>query len=126
MDGELQRALAPVLVDLVNATALEPECQDVDWPVPGTVATMLSVPGAGGAGISLMRGTDATAGVVSVADQVQVWVVEALWSAGRSPVWPECPEHPDAHPLRAVPRSGVPVWICPVSQHQIGPIGSLP
>jgi hypothetical protein len=125
MDVELERALAPVLADLTTATAFAPEFRDVDWPVKGSVAIMLYLPGAGGAGVSISSGADRTDQVVSLADQVQDWAVEALWNAGRSPVWPECPLHPDSHPLRAIARSGAAIWACPVSQDEISPIGSF-
>jgi hypothetical protein len=125
MDAELEAALAPVVADLISGTGLDPEFRDVDWPVDGMVATMLFLPGAGGAGISITCGAGSTDQVVSLADQVQVWAVEALWSAGRSPVWPECPEHPDAHPLQPAARDTAAIWACPVSGVEIGRIGSL-
>ena len=56
-------------------------------------------------------------------DQVQEWAGEALWIAGASAVWPQCPGHPNAHPLKvtvicrtATDRNGdapVAVWQCP-------------
>ena len=125
MDAELEEALAPVLADLTSATSLNPEFEDMDWPLKEMVGTMLFLPNAGGAGISITRGAGRTDQVVSLADQVQEWAVEALWGSGRSPVWPECPEHPDSHPLRPVARSGVAIWVCPSSQDEIGTIGSL-
>jgi hypothetical protein len=125
MDAELEAALAPVLADLTSATAINPKFEDLDWPLKGMVGTMLFIPGAGGAGVSIISGADRTDQVVSLADQVQDWAVEALWGSGRSPVWPECPEHPDSHPLRPIARSGATIWVCPLTQDEISPIGSL-
>ncbi len=125
MDAELEAALAPVLADLASATALAPRFEDVDWPVEGAVGTMLFLQGAGGAGVSITKSADRTDQVVSLADQVQDWAVEALSGSGRSPVWPECPEHPDSHPLRPIERSGAAFWVCPVSQDEISAIGSF-
>jgi hypothetical protein len=123
MDAELEAALAPVLADLTTGTSLNPNLEDVDWPLEGAVGTMLFLQGAGGAGVSIAKGADRVHQVVSLADQVQEWAVEALSGSGRSPVWPECPEHPDSHPLRPVERSGAAVWVCPVTQNEIGTIG---
>ena len=125
MDSELEAALAPVLADLTSATALDPEFGDIDLPLNETIGTMLYLPGTGGAGVSVTRGASRTDQVVSLADQVQEWTVEALWSLGRSPVWPECPKHPDSHPLRPEALSGAATWVCPSSEEEIGPIGSL-
>jgi hypothetical protein len=125
VDAELEAALAPVLADLTGATAFNPRFEDVDWPLEGTVATMLFLPGAGGAGVWIAKGTDRTDQVVRAADQVQQWAVEALWGSGRSPVWPECPEHPDSHPLMPIEQSGAAVWVCPVSHDEIRAIGSF-
>ena len=125
VDAELEAALAPVLADLTGATASNPRFEDVDWPLEGTVATMLFLPGAGGAGVWIAKGADRTDQVVGVADQVQQWAVEALWGSGRSPVWPECPEHPDSHPLMPIEQSGAAVWVCPVSHDEIRAIGSF-
>jgi hypothetical protein len=125
MDAKLEAALAPVVTDLTSTTSLTPEFEDMDWPLNGMVGTLLVLPNAGGAGISITRGAGRTDQVVSLADQVQEWVVEALWGSGRAPVWPERPEHPDSHPLRPAARSGAAIWACPSSQDEIGPIGTL-
>jgi len=125
MDAELEAALTPVVADLTHGASLHPAFEDYEWPVPGMVATMLLLPDAGGAGVAISIGADRTGQVVSLADQVQVWAVEALWGAGRSPVWPVCPEHPDTHPLQAVACRGAAVWVCPVSRHVVCAIGSL-
>ena len=52
--------------------------------------------------------------------------VEALWQAGRPATWPECPEHPDAHPLTATLRDRRAAWTCPRTGHLISGIGHLP
>jgi len=125
MDADLEAALTPVVADLIHGASLIPEFREVEWPTQGTVATMLFLSDAGGAGIAIRSGADRIGQVVSLADQVQDWAVEALWGVGRSPVWPECPEHPDSHPLRAVERNGAAIWVCPVSLNEICRIGSL-
>ena len=125
MDAELETALAPVLADLARTTALTPRFEDVEWPVEGAVGTMVFLRGAGGAGVSIIKSADRTGQVVSVADQVQDWAVEALSGFGRSPIWPECPEHPNSHPLRPIERNEAAFWVCPVSRDEISAIGSF-
>lgn len=48
-----------------------------------------------------------------IADRLQDYVVDALWTAGFPTSWPPCPDHPDSHPLRAVVLDEVAVWSCP-------------
>lgn len=125
MDEDLQVALAPVLADLTGATPLSPEFRDDHWPgMQGVAATMIFF-GGSGTGISINVGSTRAQQVSSLADQIQEAAVEALWGNGQSPVWPECPEHPDSHPLRPIERSGIAIWVCPSSQDEIGPIGLL-
>jgi hypothetical protein len=59
--------------------------------------------------------------LADIADQVQDWAVEELWMRGESAVWPECPTHPNSHPLRA--RSGA--WHCPKTDARVAAIGDL-
>ena len=59
-----------------------------------------------------------------LADWVQEWAVEALWSLGRSATWPQCPHHPDSHPLAPVERAGRAVWVCPKLDVEVWEIGA--
>jgi hypothetical protein len=77
-----------------------------------------------GAGISVTRHQPLAERVVQLADQFQEHEVEALWYAGRSAVWPDCPRHPNTHPLNARVHNGVAVWSCGGSD-VIAPIGEL-
>lgn len=52
------------------------------------------------------------------ADQLQDHVIDALQRP-----WPRCPGH--SHPLSAVERDGVAVWVCPLSGERINGIGAL-
>ena len=64
--------------------------------------------------------------VARLAEQVQEWEVEELCAAGRSATWPECPEHPNRHPLEpVVTDAGAAIWRCPRTGLAIGPIGAL-
>jgi hypothetical protein len=63
--------------------------------------------------------------VVAVAEQIQEWVLEALWRRGASTNWPECPAHPGNHPLEPVVADRRAVWACPALGSVIADIGSL-
>jgi hypothetical protein len=60
-----------------------------------------------------------------VADQVQEWAVEELCSVGRPTNWPQCPRHPQSHPLVAVLREGLAVWVCPKTADVVCEVGHL-
>jgi hypothetical protein len=64
--------------------------------------------------------------IASVTDQVQDWAVEELGSIGGPTNWPQCPQHPDSHPLAAVVREGRAVWHCPKTGPVVSEIGQLP
>jgi hypothetical protein len=72
-------------------------------------------------GILLPFRGDDTERLTDIADQVQEWAVEERWERGESAVWPECPTHPDSHPLRAVQGA----WHCPKTGERIAAIGQL-
>lgn len=72
-------------------------------------------------GIHLPYRGDDISRLTQIADQVQDWAVEERWKRGESAVWPECPAHPDSHPLRPVDGA----WHCPKSGERIAAIGGL-
>ena len=51
--------------------------------------------------------------------------MEELAAAGRPATWPECPGHPDSHPLSPEAREGEAAWCCPVSGQVVCSIGTL-
>jgi hypothetical protein len=127
MDAALAEALAPALRDLENCGALRPDIRDEQWSdFEGQVTAMLYAPDGSGQGVFVMTGEQRQERIASVADQVQEWAVEALWRAGRSATWPECPEHPDSHPLTARVHDDRAVWGCPRTGHLICGVGELP
>jgi hypothetical protein len=126
VDPTLSEALAPVLRDLGNSGSLMPEVRDEQWAgLPGQVTAMLHSADGTGQGVSAMAAEPLPQRIASVADQVQEWAVEALWQAGRPATWPECPRHPDSHPLMAVVREGRAVWICPSTGDLVSDVGRL-
>jgi hypothetical protein len=126
VDGRLSEALTLVLDDLRNSRGLVPEVRDAQWSdFPGQVTAMLHAADGSAQGVSVMAPDPLPQRVASVADQVQEWAVEELWREGRPTAWPECPQHPDSHPLAPAVREERAVWTCPRSGYAIDGIGSL-
>jgi len=61
---------------------------------------------------------DVETAVAHVAEQVQDWLVEELWTA-----WPGCPGH--GHPREVDVSRGIAVWACPTDATRHTPIGRL-
>lgn len=117
-------ALAPVLRDARSTGVPDIEIEDSDWAkAPGYLAAMLwDRPR--GRGISVQLALPTAERIVSVADQVQEFVIESGWGWSRSN-WPSCPHHPTTHPLAAELRHDTAVWICPVDKTVIAEIGAI-
>ncbi|MEU1993122.1 hypothetical protein ABZ511_01630 [Nocardia gamkensis] len=123
MDAEYAAALEPVRRDLAATCAVQPLVveethQGVDW-------VMFYEPDGSGVGIGPLVDDDYAEQVAYLADKAYEWAVEALWTAGESPVWPVCPMHPDTHSLAAGVSGGVAVWSCPRTCAMVAPIGQL-
>jgi hypothetical protein len=125
MDSALAEALPPVLRDLAGSGSVLPEIREGRWGGAEQATAMLYSPGGSGQGVSASIADSLAERVASVADQVQEWAVEELCSLGRPTNWPQCPEHPDFHPLAAVVTEGRPTWACPKTAHVICEIGQL-
>lgn len=125
MEPELLEAWEIVARDLETPEAIMPFVAPSDWDDEDfhACAGVWWAHG-GGAGISVLRHQPLADRVVCLADQFQESEVEALWSAGRSAVWPHCPRHPATHPLNARLHNGAAVWLCGESD-VIAPIGEL-
>ncbi|GGO88811.1 hypothetical protein [Wenjunlia tyrosinilytica] len=120
MDGEFEAAFEPVLRDLRASCAVLPDVRVEDHWV------MLFAPDGSGQGVAVWPCQEFPDQVANLADQVQEWAVEALWSQGLPAVWPQCPDHPDAHPLTAVVSACEAVWTCPKTARQVAAVGQLP
>jgi hypothetical protein len=113
MAPELLEAWKIIARDLETPDAIIPLVLPNDWDEQESYAcAMVSWQDGSGAGISVPRHEPLPVRVVYLADQFQESEVEALWSAGRSAVWPHCPRHPNTHPLNARLHNGVAVWVC--------------
>ena len=127
MDIALAEALTPVLRDLENSGSVIPDVRDSQWSTfEGLVTAMLYSRDGSAQGVSAMIGESLPERIASVTDQVQDWAVEELGSIGGPTNWPQCPQHPDSHPLSAVVREGRAVWNCPKTGHVVSGIGQLP
>jgi hypothetical protein len=126
VDIALSEALAPVLDDLGNSGAPVPDVRDQQWAsFPGQVSAMLYGSDGTSQGVSAMADEPLVQHIASVADQMQEWAVKALWRAGRPATWPQCPEHPNSHPLAAMVRDDRAVWICPKAGHLVNKVRQL-
>lgn len=117
-------ALAPVLRDARSTGVPEIKIEDSDWTkAPGYLAAMLW-DRLSGCGISVQLALPPVQRIVSVADQVQEFIIESGWGWSRSN-WPSCPHHPTTHPLTADLREDTAVWICPVDNTVVAEIGAI-
>jgi hypothetical protein len=123
-------ALAPVLDDLASTCAVRFEVHDPDsgtrHPTPdGYADGWVWAPDGTGTGIRIEVDAPLADRVADTADRVQDAAIEALWYEGLSPTWPECPRHPNSHPLEAVVVLGRAVWRCPSTTDAVAEVGKL-
>jgi len=128
----MRNAIAPLLRDMGVSGAIVPEVRyeaHADEGRDGSregVHAWITANGITGMGVWIPTGESPLAEQVWwLADQLQEWEVEELCQAGRSATWPQCPEHPDSHPLQPdVEGEGNAVWRCPKSGQISCPIGA--
>lgn len=126
MNPVLRQALDVVLRDITSLDVPEPEIRDTIWiKDPAYPSAMLWSTGGAGTGISVSLTDPQAERLARVADQVQDWVIEELWSRREPTNWPPCPTHPNSHPLICVTRNGTAVWACPIDQTEFSSVGSL-
>lgn len=122
-------ALAPVLADLAatGAAALQVRHESHDDPTDDGFSALVSeADGTGYGGVWIPLDASPAERVRRAADDLQEQEIEKRAAAGRSAVWPECPDHPDTHPLDpALDETDTPIWRCPRSARTITPIGQL-
>lgn len=128
-DGEravLREVMAPVVRDVVTSGAVLPVIPDEAYPEDDeTFCVWLLGYDGTGMGVWIYVARLGAEEVARVAEQVQEWEIEELAAVGRSATWPECPDHPDSHPLSAVVDGGNAVWRCPRSGQVISAIGAF-
>lgn len=107
-DEEFTQALEAVLHDLRAQCAVRPRLEE-----DAEYGLMVYAPDGSGQGLVPPVGVTPAERLAHLAEQVQEWAVEALWSEGASAAWPQCPDHPDTHPLEAAVVDGTAMWVCP-------------
>jgi hypothetical protein len=126
MKASLDSAIAVVVQDLRSSGGPDLNIVDSDWSaVEGQITVMIRNPSGTGMGLYIMRDWTFTQQVAAIAEQIQEWAVEELWSVGESATWPQCPRHPDSHPLQAAVENDTAVWKCPVLDVRIAEVGRL-
>lgn len=125
--AQLHAALGPVLHDIRVTGAILPDIrEETHGEIEGTISASVYSPlGSGGMGIFVRVELPLAERVADLADQVQEWEVEELPGHGKSSSWPECPDHPNSHPLSPVTRDGQAIWTCPRTGRRIAAIGEL-
>ena len=126
--SQLQANLAPVLRDITATGAIVPEIREEAHEDlgPHMVSAWMQGPdGVTGSGLRVDMALPAAERLADIAEQVQEWEVEELAAAGRSATWPECPEHPNSHPLSPRVQDGAAVWVCPRNGRAEYPVGGV-
>jgi hypothetical protein len=71
-------------------------------------------------GIRMIVGDEPWASVLGMTEQIQEAAFELVWSP-----WPECPDHPNGHPLEPDVREGAVVWMCARGGRVVSRVGEL-
>ena len=122
VEAEFDRAVAPALADLGR---IHPGLVRFVRVPDGHPRAWVLNDDDTGVGLTLDAGRVGVDAVHWVTEQLQEAVIEALWGAGESAVWPVCPGHPDRHPLWAAISQGQVVWECPTSKEHVCEVGAL-
>ena len=132
--AELRADLEPILRDMRSSGAIVPDVFEEahDDLGPDYMCAWIQPPEgagpqhAGSQSIHVQVSIPVPDRLADLADQLQDWEVEELAAAGRSATWPECPQHPDSHPLAPQAHGDQAAWCCPASGQVISVIGALP
>lgn len=124
MNDELVAAFEPVYRDLRASCPVLPVLEQADDQALDTGLWLKESDGSGRM-ITVLPRMGKAERIAHLADQVQEWAVEALWSAGLPATWPECPAHPETHPLAAGVSSRQAVWQCPRTGSTTVRVGQL-
>jgi hypothetical protein len=118
--------LDAVLNDLARTAQLIPRVEDRQWSnYPSQETAMVFAADGTGQGVSILTTLSPPSQLAGLADQVQEWAVEELNRQARPAVWPECPVHPNTHPLAPVVLEDTALWRCPKSRTVVAAIGTL-
>jgi hypothetical protein len=122
----LRAALAPLLRDLTATGMSLPDIrEETRFYRERSVCGWISDLGGSGQGISVMVDNSPAEQVRELAEQIRDWATDVQVDPERPPEWPLCPEHRRAHGIYADVRDDTAVWVCPVTDRVVSPIGSL-
>jgi hypothetical protein len=116
--------LAVVLKDVAATYPLPVRVEPAQFD-DRTEYVWVTVDGDSTVGIAVAAGLPPAERLAEAAGQLADWLVEALPGAGLPAVWPECPRHPDSHPLDPRPGPAGAVWTCPRTGEPVAAVGSL-
>jgi len=126
---DLLANLEPVLRDMRVSGAIVPEFLEraYEGAGPDTACALIRYGREHDRGwrIQVSLGEPPADRLAELADRLQEWEIEELFATGRPATWPECPVHPDSHPLSPEVRDGEAAWCCPASGQVICRIGAL-
>lgn len=124
----LRETLAPVLRDIKTTGAILPAIAEEAYADVDDEFVTVMASGADGTGMGVFIPTEPTVAerVARLAEQIQEWEIEELAAAARPATWPECPDHPNSHPLEPTTADGTrAVWRYPRSGRVISQVGAL-
>jgi hypothetical protein len=126
---DLREACAPALADLERSRpgVLRPgsapgSAPAVD-PWGNDVSSLWLWEAQGGSGTGIWLGDpdeQPWEAVLRATETVQDAAIDAVWGA-----WPECPDHPDSHPLTPDLAEEVAVWTCPATRRRVSKVGEF-
>jgi hypothetical protein len=127
-DPWVRRILLPILHDLAATCAVKFEIRDIRCEIRAMAfeaSFAVCAPLESETRVTFLGTGKPPQDVADRADKMQDIATDALWFEGFSKVWPECPEHPGSHALRATLTAERPVWRCPLTREVIAEIGGL-
>jgi hypothetical protein len=86
---------------------------------------MVWEPDGSGSGVSIVDGAAPLEQIAEVTERMQELAIEALWADRRPVTWPQCPVHPNGHPLEVAVEGDRAVWRCPKTLATLAEVGAL-
>jgi hypothetical protein len=119
-------AVAPLLRDMSATGQARPDIRadaHEDFGNDAVCAWIQETDGSG-QGIRVWLNSPPGEQLCSLAEGLQDWAGDIQQDPQRRP-WPDCPDHPGAHPLGPETHEGVAVWYCPLRLQVVAEIGAL-